>query len=456
MVDPSRYRLLNSNPPSKGPILYWMSRDQRIQDNWALALAQQEALKARVPFLVVFCLVPHFLQSIPRHFQFMIEGLIEIQSTLKELHIPFYLLTGNPETEIISFANTYQIGTLISDMSPLTIGKQWRTHVANNISVPFIEVDAHNTVPVWVTSPKQEFSARTIRPKIHKILHTYLVPPDPIVKQKTSWPFNVPDIEWETIRQKYKKDSSINWIKPGENAAKIHADEFVQTGIKNYNVFRNNPNEQGQSNLSPYLHFGHISAQTILLRMLQTHKLNLEKIFSNATVENNISSFIEEIIIRKELAENFCFYNPDYDSTKGFPQWAKTTLSQHRQDRREHIFSIDQLEQAKTYDPAWNASQIQMIKTGKMHGYMRMYWAKKILEWTPDPETALSFAIQLNDTYSLDGRDPNGYAGIAWSIGGVHDRPWFNRPIFGTIRYMNSNGLRKKFNLDEYIKTWLG
>jgi deoxyribodipyrimidine photo-lyase len=166
-------------------------------------------------------------------------------------------------------------------------------------------------------------------------------------------------------------------------------------------------------------------------------------------------AFLEELIVRKELADNYCFYNSNYDSFLGFPDWAKKTLDAHRHDKREFIYSLETLTEAKTHDDAWNAAQMQMVKTGYMHGYMRMYWAKKILEWTSSPEEALQFANTLNDQFELDGRDPNGYTGTAWAIGGVHDRPWGERPIFGMIRYMNAAGLKRKFDIGSYIRHWL-
>lgn len=168
----------------------------------------------------------------------------------------------------------------------------------------------------------------------------------------------------------------------------------------------------------------------------------------------SIAAFVEECIIRAELSDNFCFYNNMYNSTSGFPAWAVETLHKAQSDIREYIYTVEEFEQGKTHDLLWNAAQEQMIQSGKMHGYMRMYWAKKILEWTKSPEDALRIAIYLNDVYELDGRDPNGYVGCAWSIGGVHDRPWFGRPIFGAIRYMAQSGVEKRGKVDDYIEKW--
>jgi deoxyribodipyrimidine photo-lyase len=207
-----------------------------------------------------------------------------------------------------------------------------------------------------------------------------------------------------------------------------------------YDERRNDPGANAQSGLSPYLHFGQISAQRVALEA--------EKYDRHLPSQE---SFLEELIVRRELSDNFCYYNDRYDSFDGFPDWARKTLNDHRSDPREHLYVLEILEAAGTHDPLWNAAQKEMVTGGKMAGYMRMYWAKKILQWSISPETALTDAIYLNDRYSLDGNDPNGYTGVAWSIGGVHDRPWFEREIFGKVRYMSQAGCRRKFNVERYI-----
>jgi deoxyribodipyrimidine photo-lyase len=233
----------------------------------------------------------------------------------------------------------------------------------------------------------------------------------------------------------------VGWRKPGEKAAQSALYGFVEEKLGGYDRDRNNPNKTGQSDLSPYLHFGHISAQRIALEVIK------EKAASESR-----DAFLEELIVRRELSDNFCFYNDHYDSVEGFPEWAKKTLDQHMKDKRPYLYSLEDFEEARTHDDLWNAAQMEMVKCGKMHGYMRMYWAKKILEWTRSPEEAMETAIYLNDRFELDGRDPNGYAGIAWSIGGVHDRAWNEWNVFGKIRYMSYNGCRSKFKTDSYIK----
>jgi deoxyribodipyrimidine photo-lyase len=231
----------------------------------------------------------------------------------------------------------------------------------------------------------------------------------------------------------------VEWIKPGYKNGMKMFENFLENKIKTYNDDRNNPNLGAVSNLSPYLHFGQISAQRVAFE-------------TNEIIRNDKKdSFLEELIVRKDLADNFCYFNQYYDNINGFPNWAQESHKIHIKDKREYIYTRHQLEYSQTHDPLWNAAQEEMVKTGKMHGYLRMYWAKKILEWTHTPEDAMEIAIYLNDKYELDGRDPNGYTGIAWSIGGVHDRPWFTHTIFGKIRYMSFNGCKSKFDVVGYI-----
>mgnify|MGYP003316575619 FL=1 len=215
----------------------------------------------------------------------------------------------------------------------------------------------------------------------------------------------------------------ISWLDPGEKKGIKVLKNFMNNRFDFSGELRNNPNEDNLSNLSPYIHFGQISAQNIAMKINEMEESDGKK------------TFLEQLIVRRELAENFCYYNNDFDSFNGFHAWAKKTLNEHRADEREFLYSPAEFENAETHDDLWNAAQYQMVEKGKMHGFMRMYWAKKILEWTPDPEVALQTAIDLNDKYELDGRDPNGYTGIAWSIGGIHDRPWFERPVFGKVRF---------------------
>ncbi|MBD3155569.1 MAG: deoxyribodipyrimidine photo-lyase [Candidatus Aenigmarchaeota archaeon] len=439
-----RARILKDGKISKGPVIYWMSRDQRMNDNWALIHSQNLALKKNVPLVVVFCLVPEFLGANIRQYGFMTEGLKELGNNLKDKNIGFELLIGSPGKEIPKFMNESDAGVLITDFNPLKIKKNWENDVSNKIKVEFHQVDAHNIVPCWIASPKQEYAAYTFRPKINKKLSEFL---DEFPKIK-EYPHDRKDngMDWKKALKSLKVDMKIqevDWIKPGETEAKEVLRNFIENKLSSYSKDRNDPNKDSQSDLSPYLHFGQISSQRVALEIKKS-KVN----------KDLKEEFLEELIVRKELSDNFCFYSPNYDSFDGFPDWAKKTLNEHRKDKREYNYSFEEFEKAKTHDDLWNAAQMEMVKKGKMHGYMRMYWAKKILEWTESPEKALEIAIHLNDKYELDGRDPNGYVGCAWSIGGVHDRAWKERKVFGKIRYMSYNGCKRKFNVEKYIKKW--
>jgi len=445
MVNEKRIRLLQKGAECKGPIIYWMSRDQRVHDNWALLYAQQLALEKKLPLAVVFNLVSDFLEATTRQYGFMLKGLEELQGELSRYKIPFFLLTGKPEEEIPKFIQKNNASILVSDFDPIRIKRIWKREVAKKIKIPFYEVDAHNIVPCLSVSDKLEFAAYTIRPKINKALIEFMDEFPPLAKLKKS-ELSSDKIDWEKINKSLKIDFSVNevdWIKPGETAAHECLNNFLKDKFENYHQLRNDPTKDGQSNLSPYLHFGQISAQRVAL---ETQRFNGSK--------ESEKSFLEELIIRRELSDNFCYFNPKYDSFEGFHDWAKTSLNEHRKDERQFVYSHEEFEQASTHEDLWNAAQRELLSTGKLHGYMRMYWAKKILEWSSSPEEALRIAIYLNDKYELDGRDPNGYAGCAWSVGGVHDRPWFERHVYGKIRYMNRNGAKNKFDIDTYIRKY--
>jgi deoxyribodipyrimidine photo-lyase len=446
-VLPERVRALNSAPLQPGAIIYWMNRDQRAHDNWALLYAAERALTEKRPLQVVFCLTPHFLGATWRAYSAMLTGLRETEKILRTHHIPFIILLGAAPDVLPTYLAKHQVGGVVTDFSPLRLPRAWREQIAKNIKIPLYEVDAHNIVPCWIASPKQEYGAYTLRPKITKLLPHFLeaFPLLPSFPEKNG--VGHAPVDWEEVVKSLKVDRAVLEVTsfvPGERAAHECLKTFIHTALQAYDEARNDPNCSGQSGLSPYLHFGQISAQRVALE--------INKLPSSVSTQ----AFLEELIVRRELADNFCYYNPKYDTVEGFPEWAKKNLEAHKADPREYMYTETQFEQAHTHDELWNAAQRQLVTTGKMHGYMRMYWAKKILEWTPDAATAMRYAIYLNDRYELDGRDPNGYAGIAWSIGGVHDRAWFTRPVFGTIRYMNARGAAGKFDVAEYIRVNTG
>ncbi|KAL1547512.1 DNA photolyase phr1 [Salvia divinorum] len=454
-VQPGRIRILKqgSDRNSVGPVVYWMFRDQRLRDNWALIHAIHQANLLQAPLAIAFNLFHQFKGAQARHLGFMLRGLRKLHSDLRStLDIPFFLFQGEAVDTIPDFLKESRASLLVTDFSPLREVRQWKEEICKRVteSVSIHEVDAHNVVPIWVASDKLEYAARTLRGKINKKLPEYLIDFPELTSPIKKWDSSGNSIEWEdlivSIVRQGAEVPELEWCEPGEKAALevLMGDNsgFLKARLKNYSSDRNNPlKPKALSGLSPYLHFGQLSAQRCALEAEKVRKL-----YTKA-----VDVFLEELIVRRELADNFCFYQPHYDSLEGAWEWARKTLMDHASDKREHTYSREQLEKAQTADPLWNASQLEMVHYGKMHGFMRMYWAKKILEWSSGPEEALATSIYLNDKYQIDGRDPNGYVGCMWSICGVHDQGWRERPIFGKIRYMNFAGCKRKFDVEGYI-----
>jgi deoxyribodipyrimidine photo-lyase len=329
MVDPRRIRILKKGSLEKGPVVYWMSRDQRVNDNWALLFSQELAIERKAPLAVLFCLVPSFLDAAIRQYGFMLKGLKEVETRMAALGIPFFLLTGEPRAEIPRFAAEHGIGTLITDFDPLRIKQEWKAQVAARLAVPLYEVEGRNIVPCWVASTKQEYGAYTLRPKIRRALPEFLTEFPTLRRHPVAWKGPMPRADWNRAGISLRVDRSVpevNWLTPGEKAAREVLNHFIERKLPAYPERRNDPTEDGLSHLSPYLHFGQISAQRVALEVRK---------------EGNAGSaarevFLEELIVRRELADNFCFHNPDYDRLSGFPAWAQKTLNDHRPDRREY------------------------------------------------------------------------------------------------------------------------
>ncbi|KAJ6641183.1 Deoxyribodipyrimidine photo-lyase [Pseudolycoriella hygida] len=450
----SRLRILSSietvSENTKG-IVYWMSRDCRVQDNWAFLFAQKLALKNEVPLHVCFCLVPKFLDATIRHYNFLLNGLKEVEEECSALNITFHLLLGNAATNIPKFVKDHKMGAVVCDFSPLRVPLQWVDDVLQKLpeTVPLVQVDAHNIVPVWETSDKQEYAARTIRIKIDRKLDTFLTDFPPVIQHPYDSEMKKTKVNWKAAFDSLEVDMTVDevdWAKPGYSNGVKELQQFCNRRLKMFNDKRNDPLANALSNLSPWFHFGQISVQRAILTTKKFKKRYPE----------SVAAFVEEAVIRRELSDNFCFYNKNYDSLAGLADWARQTLNDHKKDKRDWIYTKSELNASETHDDLWNSAQIQLCQEGKMHGFLRMYWAKKILEWTKSPEEALEIAIYLNDRYSLDGRDPNGYVGCMWSIGGIHDQGWRERSVFGKIRYMNYKGCERKFDVKAFVARYGG
>jgi len=451
-----RYRALTSETSARAsasaPVMYWMSRDQRLEDNWALLRACDVARANGAPVVIAFNLLTKFLGAGARQFGFMLRGLRELEASARSRGVTFAMTFGDEPSEAIDgLAKKIGAETIVCDFSPLRDGLKWRRDLAamcEKRGVHVEECDAHNVVPCWEASDKLEVGARTLRGKLAKrypeFLKEFPAFPSDLVK------YTGPDLDavkWDDIIAEALKRGEavpeVTWAIPGEVAARAVLDDFVNNRMRLYEK-RNDPSKpQALSGLSPWLHFGQISAQRCALEA--------KKAVGKASPPA-YDGFFEELVVRRELADNFCYYSPKYDQIEGQKyDWAKDTLRAHAGDKRPYLYSLEDLERAKTHDDLWNAAQRELRYGGKMHGFCRMYWAKKILEWTESPEQALKFAIYLNDTYSLDGRDPSGYVGCMWSIVGVHDQGWAERAVFGKIRYMAYDSTKKKFSIPDYI-----
>lgn len=418
-------------------VVYLITREYRMQNNWSLIEAAGIA-KANKKKLIVLVFIDGNKDSFNEiQFPFLVDGVKKLNEDLQKKNISMQVLKFLTVKQLNQVINLNSIFHLVTDLFPLKIYYEFIKKVKTKLSVSI--VDAHNIVPCFIASNKQEYGAYTIRPKIKQRLNEYL----------TDYPelpsFGKDNLEETLSVSETDKANLTPLYKGGYEEALKTLDNFIKKKLEKYSSDRNNPVLNGTSNLSPYLHFGFISSQEIALK-ISNLKCNQE----------SKEAFLEELIIRKELSDNYCFYNKDYDSIIGIPPWAMETLNKHRIDKREFIYSYSEYKNAETYDELWNSAQRQLSSEGKIHGYLRMYWAKKILEWSETPEAAFDAALKLNDNYAIDGIDPNGYVGVAWSIGGVHDRAWQEREVFGKIRYMNYNGCKRKFDVAAYIEKYGG
>jgi deoxyribodipyrimidine photo-lyase len=443
MIHQKRIQPLNSRRERLGEyVLCWMQASQRAEYNHALEYSVFRANELEKPVVVFFGITGKFPEANLRHHYFMLEGLKEVSAALARRGIRLVIHRRSPDKGVISLGKRASL--VVVDRGYLKIQRAWREYAARRLECPLIQVESEVVVPVQEASPKEEFSAAAFRPKITRKLTEYLVPlrPQRLKVGSLSLDFDSIDLsDLDNLCSNLRIDRSVPRVydlRGGTSRAKRLLRAFIRSKLDQYDNLRNDPGLDYLSNLSPYLHFGQISPLYVALQILKSSSPGKE-------------AYLEELIVRRELSMNFVFYNQNYDFYQGLPDWVKHTLSTHKGDRREYVYSLNDLERAKTHDPYWNAAQMQMRITGKMHGYMRMYWGKKILEWSKTPEEAFRTALYLNNKYELDGRDPNGFAGVAWCFG-KHDRPWGEREIFGKVRYMNAAGLRRKFDVDAYIQ----
>lgn len=420
-------------------IFYWMQSAQRTLDNHALEFAIRVANQLECPLHVGFVLMPEFPNANKRHFTFMLEGLREVAIALHDIGAKFELVIGNPEKELLRW--TAEAKAVVFDAGYGTFERAIKKLLIDNIDKDVFVVDTNLVVPLHIAYPKEAYAAYAIRPSIMRKLDAFLHGTENLkvnVRCGGS-PFVIDIVALLSSSLSSLQDVPASPLfEGGQSIALMKLALFLEDKLQHYERDASDPGKNVCSFLSPYLHFGQISPVTIARRARETGL--------------PCDGFIEQLIVRRELAFNYIHYagNAYKDLKVTLPSWAFETLQAHRNDFRENIYDLDTLERGETHDSYWNAAQKEMVLTGYMHGTMRMYWGKKVIEWTDSPENALNILLYLNDKYELDGRDPNGYAGILWCFG-KHDRPWRERPIFGKVRYMNAAGLTRKYDMNDYL-----
>ena len=448
MLHQERIQSLNdSEARSKSRyVLYWMQQAQRVRTNHALAHAIELANERGLPVVVGFGLMDDYPEANLRHYAFMLEGLAEVARELEQRRIRFVIRHGSPDRVALDLAEDAAI--VVCDRGYLRHQRDWRETVAAEAGIPVVQVESDVVVPVEVASDKAEFGARTIRPKIERRLDDYLValdepkPAESALEVELKSDFDPADVDG-TLK-KLKLDDRVGRVERfegGASQARRRLERFIDEKLEGYADGRNEPVARQCSELSPYLHFGQISPLDLALAAKASKGVGKE----------DRASFLEELIVRRELAMNFVAFTADYDSFSMLPAWARKTMAEHEDDQREHLYSEKELEAGETHDPYWNAAMREMRVSGYMHNYMRMYWGKKIIEWSKSHEEAFATTLKLNNRWFLDGRDPASYANVGWLFG-LHDRAWTERPVFGKLRYMNANGLKRKFDIDAYVK----
>jgi deoxyribodipyrimidine photo-lyase len=444
-----RVTLRRGGTPEDGKcVVYWMQRAQRGRDNHALDKAIAVGDSLGLPVVAYFAGISNFPHANLRHYAFLNQGLPDIEQHCAERGVGF-VMRRHPHEDHLRFFAEADAAMVIGDENPMREPERWRVRIAERLRVPFWTVDADVIVPSKLLE-KAQFSAGVARPRLYAALPEFLKPfKNPHAEHEWKQPrgLHTDDVREDITRGWHSFDRSVAPVaawQGGHNAAMQRLHHFCNDLLEHYDKDRSRPELDGSSKMSPYLHYGHIGPQTIALAVDAAVK-------KHPHLKPARDSYFNELIAWRELSVNFVRYQPEYDSPGCADNWARLTIAEHDHDERETLYTTAQMERAETYDELWNAAQIQMVRYGWMHNYLRMYWAKKILEWTPNVAEAMRVAIYLNDKYEIDGRDPGGYAGIAWSMLGKFDRAWFDRPIFGKRRYMSGGSTGKKFDSKSYI-----
>jgi deoxyribodipyrimidine photo-lyase len=449
-----RIRKLNTEPEREGAkyYLYWSQMNRRVHTNHALEYAIHSANRLGLPLLVYEGLTCTYKKANDRLHTFVLQNVPDMAERLAERGIGylFYLRRRKQDANDVLYRLAADAAAVVTDDYPTFIAAGHNATVPGKIGVAYYVVDSSCIVPMSRIE-KRNYGAYTIRPRITKLLPEYLKPLEE-QQVKHRWKSLVPGdfhtpVTAENIPELVASCEIDHSVPPstsfagGQKEAERHLEEFLENRLRRYAADRNEPSRHATSNMSPYLHFGMISALEIALR-------------TKAHAESHgymASEYLEELIVRRELAFNFAHFTPNADSLSVLPNWCLATMREHANDKREFVYTAEQFEVGATHDPLWNAAQRELLLRGKIHGYYRMYWGKKIIEWSPTHDKALEIMLDLHDRYALDGRDPNTYTNILWCFG-LHDRPWGSRPVFGTLRWMSFDGMKRKSDINAYMQ----
>lgn len=432
-------------------VLYWAQMNRRVDSNHALLHASELANRLRLPVLYYEELTYNYPYASDRLHTFVLEGVPETAKRLKKAGIGyvFYLRRNSSDPDDVLYQLARRAAAVITDDYPTAAVRCSNATAADRLDVPLIAVDASCIVPMRKFD-KREWAAYTLRPKMRRLLPQFLKaapevhvvqqfqePPPPFHAEVT--PENIPALV-AACAVDHSVPPSLTYS--GRRAeAKRRLRRFLERRLARYSSLRNEPSAHATSTLSPYLHFGRLSSLEVALAVRQyseEHKLVADE-------------YLDELIVRRELAFNFTLHTPNCKSLESLPAWALATIRRHSSDPRSPVYTREEFEHAGTHDPLWNAAQGELLLRGTIHGYYRMYWGKKILEWSASPEEALETMIYLHDRYALDGRDPNTYTNILWCFG-LHDRPWKERPVYGQVRYMSYEGMKRKTQVAAYVR----
>ena len=463
-------------------VVYWMTANRRPCWNFSLERAVEYARELAKPLIVFEALRSRYRWASDRIHHFVIEGMADNSNAFKNKRVVYfpYLEPGPGAGKGLVEELASRSCVVVTDDFPCFFLPRMLTAVAGRLPVRIEKVDSNGLLPMRATD--RVFSrAHDFRRFLQKNLRPHLEQfpkPDPLKRLRLPTLDDIPtdilrmwpsaDVAVIANQPQRLADFSINHsvgmtdARGGVTAAVRKLKTFRTKKLAYYDEERNQPEQDVTSGLSPYLHFGHISAHEIFATLMDDEEWTLDDLAENATGSAHgwwgcrpaVESFLDELITWREVGYNMCWQRDDYDRYESLPDWALKTLDDHANDPRPHVYSLDEFECAATHDDLWNAAQTQLVREGRIHNYLRMLWGKKILHWSESPQAALDIMIELNNKYALDGRNPNSYSGIFWVLG-RYDRAWGpERDIFGKVRYMTSENTAHKVRVKDFIEQY--